>query len=228
MITLSTRAHYSASRHQRPWTASARVNECQKTAQSKLVMTLVLFFKLSMIQSFWFPICALSLLPCITQSTETWLCLRSPSFSHSMWCVKRTPPSCPIPTASLSHLDSIGSYPLTAVSSFTVLLCTKWVCSTSLLLNHQMKPCTRKMRLQILSRENDVFHKKKYQPLWLVRKKIRLCLFFFSFFWDDYTTNTKDINIKWEQNKKGTQMGNRHNIQIIDYTTYLCIHFVFY
>lgn len=228
MITLSTRAHYSASRHQRPWTASARVNECQKTAQSKLVMTLVLFFKLSMIQSFWFPICALSLLPCITQSTETWLCLRSPSFSHSMWCVKRTPPSCPIPTASLSHLDSIGSYPLTAVSSFTVLLCTKWVCSTSLLLNHQMKPCTRKMRLQILFSGKWRVSWEKVSTTVISEKENPSLSFFFSFFWDDYTTNTKDINIKWEQNKKGTQMGNRHNIQIIDYTTYLCIYFFFY
>lgn len=228
MITLSTRAHYSASRHQRPWTASARVNECQKTAQSKLVMTLVLFFKLSMIQSFWFPICALSLLPCITQSTETWLCLRSPSFSHSMWCVKRTPPSCPIPTASLSHLDSIGSYPLTAVSSFTVLLCTKWVCSTSLLLNHQMKPCTRKMRLQILFSGKWRVSWEKVSTTVISEKENPSLFFFFSFFWYDNTTNTKDINIKWEQNKKGTQMGNRHNIQIIDYTTYLCIHFFFY
>lgn len=191
-------------------------------------MTLVLFFKLSMIQSFWFPICALSLLPCITQSTETWLCLRSPSFSHSMWCVKRTPPSCPIPTASLSHLDSIGSYPLTAVSSFTVLLCTKWVCSTSLLLNHQMKPCTRKMRLQILFSGKWRVSWEKVSTTVISEKENPSLFFFFSFFWYDNTTNTKDINIKWEQNKKGTQMGNRHNIQIIDYTTYLCIHFVFY
>lgn len=145
-------------------------------------MTLVLFFKLSMIQSFWFPICALSLLPCITQSTETWLCLRSPSFSHSMWCVKRTPPSCPIPTASLSHLDSIGSYPLTAVSSFTVLLCTKWVCSTSLLLNHQMKPCTRKMRLQILFSGKWRVSWEKVSTTVISEKENPSLSFFFFFF----------------------------------------------
>lgn len=135
-------------------------------------MTLVLFFELSMIQSFWFPICALSLLPCITQSTATWLCLHSPSFSRSMWCVKRTPPSSPIPTASPSNLDSIGSSPLTAVSSFAVLLWNlQWLCTTSVFFNNLMQMYLRVFRGKSEGRAWSRYRGRKSSFFWWLHNR---------------------------------------------------------
>lgn len=135
-------------------------------------MTLVLFFELSMIQSFGFPICALSLLPCITQSTATWLCLHSPSFSHSMWCVKRTPPSSPIPTASPSNLDSIGSSPLTAVSSFAVLLWNlQWLCTTSVFFNSLMQMYLRVFRGKSEGRAWSRYRGRKSSFFWWLHNR---------------------------------------------------------
>lgn len=92
--------------------AFAGVNECQKTALLKLVTTLQSCVSSSQPSShFWFPICALSLLPCvITERRDTTVAALSFLFTLNVVCETHRsppPPSPPSPTTTINPISII-------------------------------------------------------------------------------------------------------------------------